>query len=349
MTVGSLHLVTGAKCRECAGLNTIAVQQTGATECMDCSAQFNSFHAVVRPPAPIKVEAAPRHADPADHPYFQENPVHHDHIVDHWNKATDDEKEQGRNWYKDAHTIASALGDKYLKDHPHGSTHAAAGLIANYSPQMGWEGNLHNAARAMKEGKGLGGPGSGMFASKSQADVADKILGGAHNSEVIKSPKISDFGHLIEHGGDEHPENPKTVVDRHALSVASGKRVTDKQFSDFPKSNRHYYGHVVDQYNKAAAHISDSEVKAGREPVAAHQVQAATWLARQRLNQQGEKDSGMSGAKGREKGRQKQVDNWGKFREDENIGHAGPGTGYTKDANLNGGRPQEGARFPGGR
>lgn len=357
LTVGSLRLVTGAKCHECDSLNTVAVQQTGATECVDCSAQFNSFHpGRTAARRSIQVEAKPKHADPADHPWFQENPVHHDNIVEHWNGATDDEKEQGRRWYADAHIVSKALGEKYLPNHPHGAAHAAAGIVANYSPQQGWAGNLHNAARVMHEGKGIGGPGSGMFASGSQKAAADKIIGGEHYNDVLRGPKIQDFAHLIEHGKDEHEENPKTVVDRHALSVATGKRMSTDDYGAFPKTQRHYYGHVVSKYNEAARQISEKEVAAGREPVAAHQVQAATWLVRQRRNQEGEKANAAAGGdtrldRGREKARTNAEEGWTNWHQTHmpDLEHKGPGTGYVKDARANGGRPQQGARFPGGR
>lgn len=344
-STGGLMLVQGSHCTACSGLNTVAHRSTGDSECIDCAHHWNPRT------AGLQVEAAPKHQDPADHPFFQKNPVHHDNILAHWNAATDDEREQGRRWYADAHLVSKALGEKYLPDHPHGPANAAAGIVAAYSPQQGWAGNLHNAARVMHEGKGIGGPGSGMFASAHQKRTADKIIAGAHYDDVLGGPKIKDFAHLIEHGKDKDPEAPRTVVDRHALSVATGKRMSTDDYGEFPKDNRHYYGHVVDQYNKAASRISEQEIKAGREPVAAHQVQAATWLTRQRFNQQAEEEHAKAGGdsrlnRGRAKARTNAEDQWDNWR-NENAPdiHGGPGTGYVKPQ-KEGGRSLRGTGFP---
>lgn len=323
----TLGLVQGSRCPACSGLNTVASAGSPVQECFDCE------HAWGPRIAGLKT-AKPKHENPADHPWFQTNPVHHSNIVDHWNQATDDEKEQGRRWYEDAHLISHAIAHKHA-DHPHGQAHVGAGIVANYSPQQGWESNMHNAARVLHEGKGIGGPGSGMFASAHQAKAADRILGGEHYDDVLKGPKIQDFAHLIEHAGDKDPTQPRAVIDRHALSVAAGKRMSTDDYSDFPKTNRHYYGHVVSQYHEAARQISEKE----GTPTAAHHVQAATWLVRQRLNQTEERAHAESGAdsrlnRGRETARTNDQARWDSFRNQHfpDLPHAGPGTGYEKKA-----------------
>lgn len=322
----ALSLVAGRRCVACASINTVA-DRKGNTECADCGQEFHA--------SAIAMEAAgPKYPNPADHPWMQKNPVHHDNIVSHWNDATDDEKAQGKNWYSDAHIIAKALGEHHEKlhgAHPHGPAHLGAGIVANYSPQMGWAGNMHNAGRVLHEGKGIGGPGSGIFASNQQKGAADRMLAGARHEDALGGPKIQDFAHLIEHGGDKDPQQPRAVIDRHALSVATGKRMSEDDYSTFPKSQRHYYGHVVNQYHEAAKRITEQE----GEHVAAHQVQAVTWLARQRKNQDEER-AGTRGENnkrldlGRERGRQKQEQGWQNFRQETvpDIPHAGPGTGY---------------------
>ena len=57
-----------------------------------------------------------------------------------------------------------------------GDAHLGAGMLAIYSPQQGWIGNVLNAARALREGKGIGGPGSGIFATAAQRDAADRLI-----------------------------------------------------------------------------------------------------------------------------------------------------------------------------
>jgi hypothetical protein len=224
-------------------------------------------------------------------------------------------------------------------------------MLAIYSPQQGWAGNMHNAARVLHEGKGIGGPGSGMFASKSQAASADKVLSGGHMHEAVSGPKIRDFGHLIEHGGDEHPEgHPEhqshVVIDRHALGVATGKRLSNDDYGSAPvaaASKRKDgtiprsagYDHVVNAYHEAGKRISSQE----GEHVPGHAVQATTWLVRQRLNQEGEKGATGNDVrlnKGREISRGKAEQGWADFSKEHGIEHAGPGTGYAKESRRGG-------------
>jgi hypothetical protein len=336
----ALQLFAGRKCIDCSSLQTVA-NRAGDTECLDCGLEFHAT-------AIAKDAAGPKFPNPADHPWFRQNPVHHDNIVDHWSQATPDEKASGKNWYADAHIIATALGEHHEKIHgptPHGPAHLGAGIVAAYSPQMGWAGNMHNAARVLHEGKGLGGKGSGMFASEQQRKTADRLLSGERHEDALGGPKIQDFAHLIEHGGDKDPQSPRAVIDRHALSVATGKRMSDDDYSKFPKSQRHYYGHAVSQYHEAAKRITEAE----GEHVAAHQVQAVTWLVRQRKNQEAERASAAAGNdsrldKGREVGRQRQERGWQDWRETHtpDLPHAGPGTGYqAKRGDLPKGRPAD--------
>jgi hypothetical protein len=313
----SLRLVQGAKCPSCAGINTVAAR--GVHECIDCGGIFAPPYAAQQ----LTTTAAPKYPNPGDHPWFQENPVHHGNVMQHWDQATPEEKNQGKRWYQDAHIVSKALA--------HGDAALGAGIVANYSPQMGWAGNLHNAGRVLHEGKALGGKGEGIMASASQKKAAERMLNGEHYDEVLNGPKVKAFAHLIEHGGDKDPNNPRVVVDRHALSVATGKRMSDEDYSTFPKTQDHYYGHVVKAYHDAAHRISERE----GEPIAAHQVQAVTWLTRQRLNQEAERKRAGEGYddrldRGREKSRQNQEKAWNEFRQEKypDLDHAGPGTGY---------------------
>jgi hypothetical protein len=264
--------------------------------------------------ASLRAQAAgPRYADPGTHPWYQKTPVHHDNIVEHWKRATDEDKEQGSRWYADAHLVAKALA--------HGDAAKGAGVLAAYSPQALWPVNMFNAARALESGRAPGGKGSGVYATASMAAQAQAVMDGAHHSTVLKGPKIQDFAHLIEHGGDADPAQPHTVVDRHALSVAAGRRLHDEETAGAPLDNRHYYGHVVSQYAEAARRISEME---GR-PVAPHQVQATTWLVRQRENAQEDAGTGKPLDKGRERARQKAQDEWDQHAREVYPELVGPG------------------------
>jgi hypothetical protein len=331
-----LRLVQATQCLACRCRDTIADLQ-GNAECFGCGHHWHEGHKQ----AALQAEAA-KYDSPEEHPWFQEHPVHHSNIIDHWNEATPDEKASGERWYPDAHLVAKGLGslaDKRGQKHPLGNTHLAAGILANHSPQNGWAGNMHDAARVLHEGKGLGGKGSGMFASDKQRQNDDEMLSGKAYHEVLRGPKINDFAHLIEHGGDEDPKVPHVVVDRHALGVAAGKGLTDKQYGSAPMSgtrradgtlNRRYYDHVVNQYHEAGKHISEKE---GRE-IPGHAVQAVTWLVRQRKNQEAERERAAGGAdsrldRGREKSRSNAEKKWTDFRQQHLPDmHQGPGTGY---------------------
>jgi len=249
---------------------------------------------------------------PGDHPWFQVHPVNHENIVWHWQQATPDEIASGMHWYADAHHVATAIAN--------GDAHLGAGMLAIYSPQQGWIGNVHNAARVLHEGKGIGGPGSGMFATAGQKRAADRLLASERYEDILNGPKIRDFAHLIEFGGDQDPRHPHVVIDRHALSVAHGRALTSQDYDSAPVNgsrradgsiSRRQYDHVVSLYRRAAELLS---AHAG-ERVSPHQVQAVTWLVRQRLNQQAEQRRGPNRLdRGRNHARANSERAWNAFR-----------------------------------
>lgn len=268
---------------------------------------------------------------PSDHPWFRAHPVSHENIVWHWEQATPDEINQGMRWYADARRVATAIAD--------GDAHLGAGMLAIYSPQQGWIGNVLNAARVLRERRGIGGPGSGMFATAGQKRAADRLLNGERYEDILNGPKIRDFAHLIEFGGDLDPENPRVVIDRHALSVAHGRALSSEEYDSAPVNgfrrkdgsiSRRQYDHVVSLYRRAAELIS---ARAG-ERVSAHQVQAVTWLVRQRLNQEAEQRRGVTRLdKGRNRARANAERAWNAFRATYLPDLATcPGTGYQSAA-----------------
>lgn len=268
---------------------------------------------------------------PSDHQWFHAHPVSHENIVWHWEQATPDEIAQGMRWYADAHHVATAIAN--------GDAHLGAGMLAIYSPQQGWIGNVHNAARVLREGKGIGGPGCGMFATAGQKRAADRLLKGERYEDILNGPKIRDFAHLIEFGGDQDPGDPRAVIDRHALSVAHGRALTSEEYDSAPVNgfrrkdgsiSRRQYDHVVSLYRSAAEMVS---ARAG-EQVSAHQVQAVTWLVRQRLNQEAEQRRGPNRLdRGRNHARANSERAWHEFRTVYLPDLAScPGTGYQSAA-----------------
>jgi hypothetical protein len=76
------------------------------------------------------------------------------------------------------------------------------------------------------------------------------------------------------------------VVDRHALSVASGARASSEDFDKANLNSKKNYGRVKDAYIKAADHINKQNGATINDPsyLHPHQIQAITWVVRQRLN-----------------------------------------------------------------
>ncbi len=245
-----------------------------------------------------------------DHPWFQAHPVHYQNVVRHWEQATAIESHRGLRWYADAHRVATAIAG--------GDAHLGTGMIAVYSPQQPWVANLLLAATALHERVGLGGAGSGVFASTAQKRAADRLLAGESYERILSGPKVGAFAQLIEHGGNPTPARPAVVIDHHALSVAHGRALTMTEYGVAPlRSVRRrdgsdsypHYDYLAGLYHRAAAEISHHH-----ETVAPYQVQAVTWLVRQRLSHAIARSGGMSVLdKGREQARLNAEAAWRRF------------------------------------
>jgi hypothetical protein len=220
---------------------------------------------------PLMAEAAsrPAYQDPADHPFFKANPVNHQHIVDAYFAATDDQRNLGHRWYSDAHHLARAISGN--------DPHKGGGVLSSYSPQAGWGINMHNASKAFRAhaaGEEIPGKGSGAMSMHQKA--ASRILSGESIDKVLRAPKTNAFAHLIEHGGDSPEDKARghslVVVDRHAMSTAIGRRTTGDDDLSF-LSNPHYYNHVADTF-RHATHEINQKTGLNLDP---HMTQAAVW------------------------------------------------------------------------
>jgi hypothetical protein len=233
-------------------------------------------------------------AQGGDHPWFMNHPVSAHHVTAAYNDSSDDERALGDRWYSDAHHVAKVIGK--------GDSALGAGLLSAYSPRTMWPVNMFNASRAAQGDPP--GPGSGALGDHQRKAI--RILAGEHHSKVLTAPKTAAFAHLIEHGGDS-PDDVKSgrervVIDRHAMSVATGRRLTDADTDKMPVGQSQHYEHVSDAYREAARTLSEQH---GRK-ISPHQVQAATWLRQIRKNTE-EDSSGARGAGG--KGRVQLGDN----------------------------------------
>lgn len=258
--------------------------------------------------AALQLQAMPpKFKNPAQHPFFKDHPVSARHVLAHWADATPEEKAQGERWYSDAHLLAKALAHTYAD----GDTGKAAGVISAYSPRTSWAANMHNAARSLATGQALG-VGEGLSIMGVHHKLADKIMNGEDYDTVLKGPKTNAFAKLIHHGGVDPNTGkpmPHVVIDRHALSVATGHRLSEEDAEGFPSSIPHYYDHVAKTYARAARTISKAE---GRT-IAPHQVQAATWLVRIRHNRAEDLAARGGGGKGRAKSQDNRLKQWQQF------------------------------------
>lgn len=240
--------------------------------------------------------------DPDDHPFFKQNPVSADHVVAAWDAASPLQITRGMDWYSDAQKLAKVLGD--------GDVHKGAGVLSAYSPQSAWQVDMMNAAMALGSDKAIGGKGSGHMITDSMKNIAAQALQGKPTDEVFSAPKTRAFARLIEHGGDA-PGEPfgDVVVDRHALSVAMGKVLPKKLADQAPLGQLRFYENIADTYRKAAATISQRD----GIRVTPSQVQAATWLWRQELNQARDKAGQDQLERGRETAQRNAWETWTRY------------------------------------
>lgn len=290
----------------------------------------------------IEIEAV-RYDKPTDHPFFKDVPLHPKHIIATYDEADAPTRAQGMRWYSDGHAVAKALD-------PDGDAHRGAGVLAAYSPRSNWPINLFNASRSLQQRRAVR-IGEGMNVMGSHAKSAAKILEeGQHYFKAFTTPKITDFAHLLAHGGDDEncptcephrkPDYPKqaVVVDRHALSAAAGRRMNDNDLGRAPLGTRKFYEHVADQYREAAKHISERD----GVTIHPHQLQAVTWLQQQKRNAAQESEQAASDPKA--KGRLTRERNaWTKWEEHSRQHHPEFHTG-DEEANMHLRNPHAGMR-----
>ncbi|HEY2638975.1 MAG TPA: ParB N-terminal domain-containing protein [Streptosporangiaceae bacterium] len=251
--------------------------------------------------------------DPADHPWFAGKTPDAKNVMVVYYDSSPEQVQQGLRWYQDAQEVAKALGN--------GDVRKGAGILAAYSPQTAWTVNMMNAARAFEQGRAIG-PGEGMITGAMQR-AAQRIMDGEDPDTVLKSPKVNAFYHLIANGADDPSDSlGRVVVDRHAVSVAIGHRVTKAEMDNAPIDDARFYQHVADAYREAALAISQKE---GRT-ITPHQLQAITWLRQQERNQGEDSALGHSGhadvsgettqarlGRGRETSTQKAEEAWNEY------------------------------------
>jgi hypothetical protein len=201
-------------------------------------------------------------------------------------------------WYADAHAICEVIAeDTGLQ------LCQVAALVAIYSVQTVWASTVVTAAVVAERKTPVGGAGSGAMATEHMKAQAQRILNGDHYDAVIRGRKTNAFAHLIFHGG-ESPEGEavgraRVCIDKHAYSVACGARATDAAYAAAGLQSKARYEQAANHYREAAKILSKQE---GRQ-LAPHQIQAATWIVRQRLNEEDEGTSRSSRSRSAEQAR----------------------------------------------
>jgi hypothetical protein len=173
-----------------------------------------------------------------------------ENVLATYRTASDAQRGDGILWYAGAHalavTLARSAGHETLR---------AAGVISALSPRMPWERNQKLAIRTYAEG-GISNGALGVSVRK-----ADAIYRGASVLDTLKAPKTKAFAVIIA-----DPTNTyDVVIDRHAMSIAHGRRVNNDEMAA-PKRRYQTY---ADAYRKAAAEIG----------ITPSQMQAITWVA----------------------------------------------------------------------
>lgn len=194
-----------------------------------------------------------------------------------WDLAIESQLRDGILWYVRAHALAVKLD--------HANPNRAAGVLAALSPRCEWGRNVKVAIDAYNRYNE--DPTAETFARGvlgNNCRKADEILRGADPLTALKANKVHNFYVLIA-----DPTNPHAVcVDRHAMSIAVGKRLTDHEIDTIYKLGRggRYEAYVrafrraADEINQRAkvhryARADQAWLPATITPA---MVQAVTWL-----------------------------------------------------------------------
>lgn len=171
------------------------------------------------------------------------------YVLTTWARADQNHRAAGSTWYANANRFATQLDPA--------DPRRAAGVLAALSPRTRWERNCDLARRAYTDGRASGTIGQ-------SCRVADRILAGEDPADVLKAPKVRAFFTLID-----NPHADAVVIDRHAVDIAVGERLSDDQRSRrYPLASGGWYERFAEVYRQAA-HILE---------LPAHVVQAVTWL-----------------------------------------------------------------------
>ena len=180
-------------------------------------------------------------------------------ILSAFDRSTYENKVEGFGWYQKAYRHAENMS------HHNGlSTFQNVGIIAALSPLSSWQRNKETALLyAQGQRKGLHTNKMMQKCAKIEETRSfDEVL------EILNGDKIKAFAYNIQKWGSFCPV---TTIDRHAISVAYGKRISDK---DRPALTSKQYQFISDAYVDATKIIR----KNTQVNILPQELQAITWV-----------------------------------------------------------------------
>lgn len=177
--------------------------------------------------------------------------------------ASDSELREGREWYRNARSIAAGLADKYMLE----SVEHGAGIIAALSPSTAWHVNIRDAHAVCSARQGDPLPACSTYGPMIYRAI--QIRDGAKPLDVLGGPKVIRFYKCII-----NPEScTDVVIDRHAFMLATGAVRDLKESLNELKRKGRYQTNGYSRCQRAAKERS----------MLPHQLQATTWLTWRRL------------------------------------------------------------------
>ena len=179
--------------------------------------------------------------------------------------ATDQQRASGADWYRRARQLAEELDPT---DVPR-----AAAVVAVLSPRQHWDRNVRYARQAYFYARAATDPrvtiGESLPVLGDQREKVARLLVDREDpDDVVSGPKVRAFWRAIV-----DPDDPRAVVvDRHAVDVAAGRVLTDRERGVIV-GRVGGYAAVADCYSRAARILS----REYGEHLTAAQVQATTW------------------------------------------------------------------------
>lgn len=168
-------------------------------------------------------------------------------VLDAFGRATEDQKQRGRVWYRTAHDLANMISD--------GNVREGAGVIAALSANKSWREN-ERLARGAYTGEPSGH-------TRDNIRKVERIMLGEDPEDVL--PMSAKTGHFFRCILDPEDWDP-VCIDRHAHDIAVGEIFGN---SERGLESKQRYALLAHRYREAALRLKEIPSV----------VQAVTWVA----------------------------------------------------------------------